>query len=422
MDTYQTSGLVVIILLLLTAFFTGIETAFFSANKLSIEVRKKQGKWIGRILNHFIQNPDQLVGTCIVGVNIMLVIYGTVVFTALQPFWENLLLRGALNNPYLKLIVEILLSSFLILAFGEFLPRILFKARADFMLKIFLIPFYGFYTLFQPLVNALIGTAEWILIYLFNARLSDRKLVFSKMELHQFMHENHYSVFHKELNTKWFENALALVHVRIRECMVPRNEIVAIPLDSTLEEARQKCIATRLSKIIVYEDSIDQICGYIHQLDFFSNPAHLKDILHSIPAVPETMRAVDLITKFSETRKTIAWVVDEFGGTAGIVTMEDVLEEIFGEFKDEHDQKGLVEQQIAEREYLFSGRLEIDYLNEKYQLGLPKKDSETLSGLIIAHHETIPREKERIIIDQFEFEIISVSETRIETVKLRVLE
>jgi len=421
MDTYQTSGLVVIILLLLTAFFTGIETAFFSANKLSIEVRKKQGKWIGKILNHFIQNPDQLVGTCIVGVNIMLVIYGTVVFTTLQPFWETLL-SGALNNPYVKLIIEILFSSFLILVVGEFLPRILFKAKADFMLKIFLIPFYGFYKIFQPLVNALIGAAEWILIYLFNARLSDRKLVFSKMELHQFMHENPYSPFYQELNTKWFENALALVHVRIRECMVPRNEIVAIPLNSSIEEARQKCISTGLSKIIVYEDSIDQICGYIHQLDFFSNPSGLKDMLHTIPAVPETMRAVDLITKFSETRKTIAWVVDEFGGTAGIVTMEDVLEEIFGEFKDEHDQKGWVEQQIAEHEYLFSGRLEIDYLNEKYQLGLPKKDSETLSGLIIAHHETIPREKEHIIIDQFEFEIISVSETRIETVKLRVLE
>ncbi|MCL6523470.1 MAG: hemolysin family protein [Thermoflavifilum sp.] len=422
MDTYQASGLVLILLLLLTAFFTGTETAFFSANKLSLEVRKKKGGRLMRfVLDHFIQNPDQLVGASIVGVNIMLVIYGTVVFNTLQPFWETIF-RGALNTPYLKLAVEILLSSLLILSVGEFLPRILFKAKADTLLKLCIIPFYGFYKLLQPLVNSLIGAAEWILIYLFNARISDRKLVFSKMELYQFMRENPGSITRQELNTKLFENALALVHVKVRECMVPRNEIVAIPLSSTVEEALEKCVDSKLSKIVVYEDNIDNVKGYVHQLDFFSKPTHLNKIIHEIPAVPETMRAVDLIHKFIETRKTIAWVVDEFGGTAGIVTIEDVLEEIFGEFRDEHDQKGLIEQQLAENEYLFSGRLEIDYLNEKYQFGLPKEDSETLSGLIIAYHETIPREKERIIIDRFEFEIIHVSETRIETVKLRVLE
>jgi CBS domain containing-hemolysin-like protein len=203
--------------------------------------------------------------------------------------------------------------------------------------------------------------------------------------------------------------------------LVPRTEIVALDINASLEEAKLEFINTKLSKLLVYEESIDNIVGYIHQLDLFDKPSNVKDMLHPIIAVPESMSATDLINKFSKERKSIAWVVDEFGGTAGIVTMEDVLEEIFGEIHDEYDEEEFVEKQLAEDEFILSGRLELDYLNEKYNLELPAGESETLSGYIINEHETIPKQKETIIINNFKFDILTVSDTRIEMVKLKVL-
>lgn len=209
--------------------------------------------------------------------------------------------------------------------------------------------------------------------------------------------------------------------MKIRQCLVPRKEIIGIEIKATPEQARVKFMDTKLSKLIVYENNIDNIVGYIHQLDMFKQPQELQSILLPIPAVPESMSATDLIGKFTKDRKSIAWVVDEFGGTAGIVTMEDLLEEIFGEIHDEYDSEEFVEKRLAENEYIFSGRLELDYISEKYDLEFPPNESETLSGYIINHHETIPYQKERIIIDDFEFDILSVSDTRIEMVKLKIL-
>jgi CBS domain containing-hemolysin-like protein len=203
--------------------------------------------------------------------------------------------------------------------------------------------------------------------------------------------------------------------------MVPRKEIESIDIDTGILQARQKFIDTKLSKLIVYDKNIDNIQGYIHQLDLFTDPPDIRSVLHPISAIPETMSAANLMNKFTHERKSIAWVVDEFGGTAGIVTMEDVLEEIFGEIQDEHDTEEFVEKQLSENEYIFSGRLEIDYLNEKYHFDLPENESETLSGFIIAHYETIPKLKERIIIDDFEFDILNVTDTRIEMVKMKLL-
>ena len=223
------------------------------------------------------------------------------------------------------------------------------------------------------------------------------------------------------MNTELFENALELPKTKIRQCLVPRKEIVSVDASTTVEEVRQLFVETKLSKLVVYENNIDHIVGYVHQLDLFKNPDSLQAILLPIPAVPETMSATDLISKFTKEGKSIAWVVDEFGGTAGIVTMEDVLEEIFGEIHDEYDSEEFVEKQLAENEYIFSGRLELDYLANKYELSFPDEESETLSGYIINHHETIPRQKERIIIDDYEFDVLNVSDTRIETVKLKVL-
>ncbi len=224
-----------------------------------------------------------------------------------------------------------------------------------------------------------------------------------------------------EVNQELFENALYLVNVKIRKCMVPRNEIEAVDITTPITELRAKFIETKLSKIIVYDDSIDNIVGYIHHLDLNRRPATIKEIIHTITAIPEAMSAVDLMNRFTKERKSIAWVIDEFGGTAGIVTMEDVLEEIFGDINDEYDEEQFVEKQIAEYEYIFSGRIELDYLNEKYNFNFPTDESETLSGYIITQHETIPKIKERIIIGKYEFDILLVTNTRIETVKMKLL-
>jgi putative hemolysin len=250
----------------------------------------------------------------------------------------------------------------------------------------------------------------------------DRNEAFGKGDLEHFYQQNKdQDEENQELNTELFENALSLPMVKIRQCLVPRTEVEGFDIKTSVAVARQHMIETRLSKLVIYNDNIDNILGYIHQLDLFKNPADLQSILLPIPAVPESMSATDLINKFTKERKSIAWVVDEFGGTAGIVTMEDVLEEIFGEIKDEYDVEEFVEKQVGEDEYIFSGRLEIDYLNEKYDLDVSVSESETLSGFIISNHEAIPQNKERIIIDMFEFEILSVSDTRIEMVKMKVL-
>jgi CBS domain containing-hemolysin-like protein len=258
--------------------------------------------------------------------------------------------------------------------------------------------------------------------YIFNVRVRETRDSLSSGTLETlFQQKNDPDFESQDLNTELFENALELPKIKIRQCLVPRKEIVGIDLKSTPEQARQKFIDTQLSKLIVYENNIDNIVGYIHQLDQFKNPADLSSVLLPIPAVPESMSATDLIGKFTRDRKSIAWVVDEFGGTAGIVTMEDLLEEIFGEIHDEYDSEEFVEKRLSDNEYIFSGRVELDFISEKYNLDFPDNEAETLSGYIIDYHETIPHQKERIIIDDYEFDILSVSDTRIEMVKLKVL-
>jgi CBS domain containing-hemolysin-like protein len=279
-----------------------------------------------------------------------------------------------------------------------------------------------FYFIFFPIASLVVSIAEWLLKYIFNVRVKDRNEAFGKGDLEHFFQQNKdQDEDNQELNTELFENALSLPTVKIRSCLVPRTEIEGFDISTPISEVRQHMIDTKLSKLIIYKENIDNIIGYVHQLDLFKNPKDVESILLPIPAVPESMGATDLINKFTKDRKSIAWVVDEFGGTAGVVTMEDVLEEIFGEIRDEYDVEEFVEKQLAEDEYLFSGRLEIDYLNEKYDLDISVTESETLSGFIISEHQTIPQQEDRIIIDRFEFQVLSVSDTRIETVKMKVL-
>jgi putative hemolysin len=405
-----------IITILLMGFFAGIEMAFYSANRLNIELKKKQGGSAGQLLSRFVDAPASFLGTTLIGFNIFLVFFSLQISTVMAPAWRYL----KIGSDTVHIIVEISIATFVVLLFAEFIPRAIFRARSNTLLTKLAHVIDFFYQMFYPIASALISLAEWMLKYVFNVRVDKDKESFKRSDLKNLFQQE-MDEEKQERNTQLLENAQELPKIRIRQCLVPRKEIVGVDISSSMDTVKSKFIETKLSKLLVFENNIDHIKGYIHQLDLFKKPEDLKTILHPIPAIPESMNATDLIGKFSRERKSIAWVVDEFGGTAGIITMEDVLEELFGEIQDEYDTEEFVEKQIAENEFIFSGRLELDYLEEKYGFDFPEEETETLSGYIINYHETIPRQKERIIIDDYEFDIISVSDTRIEMVKMKKL-
>ncbi|MBX9785285.1 MAG: hemolysin family protein [Chitinophagaceae bacterium] len=406
--------------LLLIGFFTGLETAFASMNRFSVELKKKQGITSGRILSAFADQPGRFIGATLVGLTLAVVVYGLLVHGFIDPLWKKL--PSVLQGKYLRLFLELSITTFIVL-FVEFSFMAWFRANSNSILSFFARIIQFFYSLFAPVATIFVNISEWILKYLFDVRISDRREAFNRMDLEHFIQQNRDNDEDgQELNTELFENALSLPGVKVRECLIPRKEIVGIDASSSIHELKQRFSDTKLSRLVVYEGNIDTITGYVHQLDLFRKPADIKSMLHPIPAVPESMSVTDLINQFTKERKSIAWVVDEFGGTSGIVTMEDLLEEIFGEIQDEYDTEEFVEKQLGEGEYIFSGRLELDYLTEKYKLEFEDEtESETLSGYIVEHHETIPQAKERIIIDHYEFDILTVNDTRIETVKMKVL-
>ncbi len=417
--------------LILIAFLSGIEIAFISANKLSIELSKKQGTTAGKTWGYFSENSTLFIATLLVAINILLVIYGLLIGDMLAPIWnwiQERLPQSATNYVNLiRLFVETCLSTFIIL-FVEAIAKSIFKAKSNLILNNRLISMFtkSIYWLLSAIASQFVAFAGWVLKYIFNVKMGNKNEAFSKVDLDHFILQSkhhHDDEENAELNKSLFENALSLSEKKLRECLIPRKEVEGLDTTTTIYDVRLKFIETKLSKIIVFEKNIDNIIGYVHHLDLFKNPQSLKEILHPIPTVPETMSATDLINTFSKERKSIAWVVDEFGGTAGIVTMEDLLEELFGEIEDEYDlPEALIEKQIAQNEYIFSGRLELDVISEKYQIVFKGVEgAETLSGYIIQNNEAIPKQKERIIIDNFEFDILNVSDTRIETVKLKVL-
>ena len=415
--------------LLLIGFFSGIEIAFISANKLSIELNRKQGTHSGKIWGAYSDNPTRFIGTTLVGINIVMVVYGLLIGGMLTPVWEWIAkqLPESLTESvkYIKLFVETLLSTFILL-FVEFMFKAFFRARNNEIISAGFISYIVgfFYWLLSSLASFFVSIAEWMLKNLFDVKLNEKKDVFSKIDLEHFMQQSksHEEEDSSEINKELFDNALSLSEVKLRECLIPRREIEGVDSTTSIEEVKAKFINTQLSKLVVYEGNIDSITGYIHQLDLFKNPATVKEVLLPIPTVPESMSATDLMNKFSKERKSIAWVIDEFGGTAGIVTMEDILEEIFGDIKDEYDTEEFVEKQLSANEFIFSGRLELDYITEKYKLYFPdEENAETLSGYIIQNNEAIPKQKERIIFGNYEFDILNVSDTRIETVKVKVL-
>ncbi|MEO8721671.1 MAG: hemolysin family protein [Ginsengibacter sp.] len=412
----------IIVALLVIGFFSGVEVVFVSANKFSVELRKKQGSYGGTVWSFFLEKPANFIVTTIFIINFLIVIY---VF-----LWNDLLAEFfkyfSIENEYLVLACETIIFTVILLFFQIFFKG-LFRARGNAVTANGFIAFFvkTFYSLFSWLSVYFVSFSEWLLKYIFNVKLQSKTEPFTKMDLGHYVqqlkaNDNDENL---EINNDLFENVLSLSETKIRECLIPRKEIVAVNINATPAEVKELFIETKLSKLVVFEENIDNIRGYIHQLDMFKNPETLRSVLLPIPAIPESMKATDLINKFTKEKKSIAWVIDEFGGTAGIVTMEDLLEEIFGDIYDEYDvEEEFVDKQIAPKEFLFSGRLELDYLSEKYKLLFRKnEEAETLSGYIINLHESIPRQRDRIIIDDFQFDILKVSETRIEIVKLKVL-
>ncbi len=404
----------------MSAFFSGMEIAFVSANKLRIELDKKQQVFPSGILNIFSKNPSQYITTMLIGNNIVLVIYSIVFAKLMEPTFFLIT-----QNKAIILLLQTLFSTFLILLFGEFLPKTIFRINPNRTLRLFAVPVYIFYLIIYPIARFSVKLSNIIIRVVFRVRiLKAQHLSIGKIDLDHLVNDTQREDMEShELkhDVKIFQNALDFSNIKLRECSVPRTEIEAVEINDSVEILKQKFIDTGYSKILIYQDSIDNIIGFAHSIDLFEKPEQIKTMVRKIPIVPETMPANKLLGLFIQNKKSMALVVDEFGGTAGIVTMEDILEEIVGDIQDEHDTNDLEEKQLSATEYRFSGRLEIDNLNSKYSFNLPASDDyETLAGLILKYHGSIPKVNDLITIEPFNFKIIKATHTKIELVHLKI--
>lgn len=413
----------IFITLLLSAFFSGMEIAFISSNKLKIELDKNKGYISARLISLFAKNPSHFIAALLVGNNIALVMYGVAIANKLEPFLQQTL-PLSLNNDFSVFLLQTMFSTLLILIVAEFLPKILFRINANAIVNFFALPLGVFYTVFYPVIWVFTGVSEFILSKVFRINLRGKEYEFGPVDLDNYVRELDSTQLNQSdarQEIQMLQNAMEFHNIKLRECMVPRNEIVAIEECEPVEKLVSLMSETGFSRILVYSINIDNIIGYVHAFDIYSRPKNIKPLIKPIIIVPETTTANKILTTFIQQHKSIALVVDEFGGTSGIVTMEDVIEEIFGEIADEYDKEEKTEKQLSENEFLFSGRLEIDYLNEKYDLGLPESDDyETVAGFIIHYHEDIPAIGEEIKISKFIFVISQATKTRIEQVHLIV--
>ncbi|WP_425636574.1 hemolysin family protein [Algoriphagus yeomjeoni] len=411
----------VIITLAMSAFFSGMEIAFISANKLQIELQNKQGDLTGKILSVFVQRPGQFIGTTLMGNTIMLVLYGIFMAYLMEDPLKNLL--DGYANDAIVLLLQTVISTIVVLITAEFLPKSLFMLNPNSMLNFFSLPFWVIYILFYPVVWAVVGLSRFFITKILRLEYSEDKPVFTVTDLNSFV-QNHIhkgkEEGHVEIDTKIFDNAVEFKTVRVRECMVPRTDIVSVEVEDAIEELKQVFEESGHSKVIVYRESIDDVIGYCHQLELFKKPKTIEEILTPIIIAPESALANELLIQFIQERKSLALVVDEFGGTSGIVSMEDIIEEIFGEIEDEYDSDDLIEQKISDQEYLLSARHEIDYLNDKYGWELPIGDFETLSGLILSLTENLPKKGESVTFEAYNFTVVTKQEHRIETVRLKI--
>ncbi|MDX5348264.1 MAG: hemolysin family protein [Hymenobacteraceae bacterium] len=406
--------------LLFSAFFSGSEIAFITANKLQIELQEKQGSLSDKILSRFLHNPSRFVATLLIGNVLSLTLYGLLLASMLYPILQNNL-PAALNHNLLIGLLQTLIAAAIALVTAEFIPRSLFAINPNAVLSALAVPLLVLYYLLWPVVYLILSITKFISLRVLKWEFSEQHPVFGTTDLnHTFQSQLYQPAADAlpEVDPRIFHNAMEFGSVKVKECMVPRTEIEAVEISDGVEVLRKAFVETGHSKILVYEQTIDNIVGYCHQLEMFKKPKDIASILSSIPIVPESMLASELFVKLIGEHRSIALVVDEFGGTSGIVTIEDVVEEIFGEIHDEYDEDEWLEQEIGEGKYFFSARHEVDYLNEKYNLELPEGDYETLGGLILAVHEDFPKVGEVIQAPPYVITVISMDENRIDTVEL----
>lgn len=406
----------------LSAFFSGMEIAFVSVDKLRFELERKGGV-SSRILSLFFKNPNNFISTMLVGNNVALVIYGILMA---QLIGDNLL-SGFIDNRFVMVLVQTVISTLIILVTGEFLPKTLFKINPNLVLNVCAIPLFVCYVILYP-VSKIASGISYLFLRLFGVKVTKdaSAKAFTKVDLDYFVQsgiDNADSREELDAEVKIFQNALDFSTIKIRDCIVPRTEVVAVELTASLDELKSRFIESGISKVIVYDGNIDNVVGYIHSSEMFRNPQDWRDNVKEIPIVPETMAAHKLMKLFMLQKKTIAVVVDEFGGTTGIVSLEDLVEEIFGDIEDEHDNTSYICKQIGDDEYVLSGRLEIEKVNETFGLELPESDDYlTVGGLILHQYQSFPKLHELISVGRYQFKIIKVTATKIELVRLKVME
>lgn len=413
----------ILITMLFSAFFSGMEIAFVSSNKLRFEMDRSEESLTSRVLSIFFQNPNNFISTMLVGNNIALVIYGILMAEII----EVQLLSGIIDNEFVLVLTQTIISTLIILVTGEFIPKTLFKINPNFTLNLFAIPAFICYIVLYP-ISKFASSLSGIILRITGTKINKeaRAKAFTKVDLDHFIQSSiQDSGNQEEIDTevKIFQNALDFSSVKVRDCMVPRTEIVAVEDDTSLEELKERFIESGISKIIVYKENIDNIIGYIHSSEMFHELTDWTNSIRQLPIVPETMNANKLMKLFMQQKKSLAVVVDEFGGTSGIVALEDLVEQIFGEIEDEHDTNSYVAKATGDNEYILSGRLDIEKVNELFSIELPESDEyQTVGGLILHQHQSFPKTHEIITIGRFQFKIIKVTATKIELVKLKVNE
>jgi putative hemolysin len=421
--------LIIILSLVFSAFFSGMEIAFISANKIHIEIEKKQEGVLAKVFTKLTKKPSKFIATMLIGNNIALVIYGLFMGELLMNWFSGLAQENNFIRVFLTdftLLTQTVISTLVILITAEFLPKVLFQIYANSLLRLLAIPAYIFYLVFSLISEFIIGVSDFILKYIFRTPGDDVQLAFSKIELGDYITEQMETVEEEDevdSEIQIFQNALEFAAVKAREVMVPRTEIMAVEIHETPKNLAKLFTETGFSKILVFKDTVDNVIGYVHSYELFKKPKTIKSILLPVEFVPETMLVQDILNVLIKKRKSIAVVLDEYGGTSGLVTVEDIVEELFGEIEDEHDTTDLREEQIDETHFLFSARLEVDYLNENYKLNLNSSNEyETLGGMLVHQLGEIPEKEAEINIDNFKFTIIEVSSTKIDLIALELLD
>ena len=415
MDSAQ--AIIILLTLVFSAFFSGLEIAFISANKLRIELQNKQGHFSARILSWYLKDTSRFISTTLIGNNIALVVYGIVMGDVMDGYLGHII-----PAQFWRFVVITIVSTLIVLITAEFIPKALFRINPDFILNLLILPFHICYFLLWPVVSLVLYISKVLIKMLTGEAVVKTAPVFTKVDLDHFISQTGQIELDEDnnLSTEMFKNALDFGSLKVRDCMIPRTELVAIDETESIDALYRLFTESRHSKILVYRDNIDNIIGYVHQVNMFKKPADIKQVLMPILITNESRALHDQLKNMTQQRKSIAVVVDEFGGTAGIISIEDIIEEIFGEIDDEYDTEELREAKVNDNHFLLSGRHTIEYLNDTYGLNIPEGEYETLGGYIISICESIPKEKEIIMTDRFEFIINSVKHARIEDVELKL--